>query len=163
MSTIAEKEKVVKTPEITAEVLDLSGKLQKEIKIDREGVGLIDSEAYVNSLPEGITRETIEIIQKHNTTFIAAGLHAFGTKAIDMAKKHDGMTSASLSIATVGKDTIDYNWKRTREVPSPGTSETKTTYGTTTIGVTTHATSNTGELARIKKTLTAQAFAALGN
>ena len=62
------------------------------------GAGNIAADAYVKTLPEGITIETVQKLQDHNAVFFPAVTKALGEESIEAMKKDSTIESVSLSV-----------------------------------------------------------------
>jgi hypothetical protein len=156
-------------PKINDNVQALTAELEKEIKIDTSGVGSIDEATYVKHLTAStdLTKENVESLQAFNTTFIAAGLHAFGNKSIDTIKANKDLERTTLAVPMVGKDAINYVFDKTATVPdrSEGAGEgaTTTKYGQTRASLDIYGASGSrGQLKGVRDQLAADALAAFG-
>jgi hypothetical protein len=124
--------------DINETILDLSSKVGKHFTIDKEGKAAINEHVYVDSAPEGITRESIAAHQEYRDNFVVAATHAAGLAANEVAKKHKGIDEVSFVFPLSGKDTYNLEWQRTKEVPNGIGKDagTKTVFGHTTRGIT---------------------------
>lgn len=149
---------------VHAEVLDLSKVLSKDITI-ADGKATISKEAYVSTLPEGITKEQVETIQKHNGVFYPAVTHAFGEKAIVAMKKDKALDQLTLETPLTGHDHFDITFSRTKTFPNPATpGESVVKYGVVNAQLVTQAArANRGDMNTIRDILAEKALAALGD
>lgn len=145
-------------------VFELSKTLAKEITIT-DGKASITKEAYVNTLPEGITKEQVVAIQGHNEVFYPAITNAFGEKAIAAMKKDKALDSVTLETPLTGRDHFDVTMNRTKTFPNPATpGESVIKYGVVNAKLVTQAArANRGDMNHITDALAEKALAALGD
>ena len=148
--------------DIKPEVLELSKKLKAGITIAKDGNASVEEGLFVKNLPEGITEEQLKQIQTHTGLFIAAAGHAFGGEAIDVMKKNAELQQVSVSIPTVGKDSIDLTFQRERAVPNAGGEGTTTKYGSLSAKVNTYSAGSRGQFLKVKQDLSERAQSAFG-
>lgn len=152
-----------KPREIKAEIVQLADKIKKEITIDGStGVATVPKELYANTLPDGLTVDTIKQLQDHNSQFAAASYMALGEASIPVMKKHKDLDRSTLDIPTVGKDHFSLTFDRSGEVRAPGGGDPKTVYGTGRVAFNMYGTKNRGELSKVRDMLSEKAAAALG-
>lgn len=147
-------------PEIKAEVLELAEKLRKDITVAKNGEGAVPEGFYEKLLPEGVSMDQLKSIQAHNTNLIAAAGLVFGEKSIEVLKSHKDLEQTSLTIPTVGKDNLGFNFTRTRQVPGDGGTVTK--YGSLSVKAETYGTGSRGQLLKVKQQLSEAATSAFG-
>jgi hypothetical protein len=117
--------------EIKQATRDLADRIRKEIKIDpKTGKAEVPADLYVNTLPEGVTKEHVEAVDNHNTLFAAASYLALGEEAIPVFKKHKNLNEVTVEIPTVGKSKFEGIFERSSQVRAPGATEATTKYGT---------------------------------
>jgi len=144
----------------TIDTLAESLKGQIEVK---DGAASIAADAYVKSLPEGVTMEVVKTIQDHNANFFPAATKAFGEKAIEAMKADDKITQLDLTVPMVGDDTFDVSFKKTYEHMDLKTKEMTTSYGGVSASLTVQAARhNRGAMKNIKDDLKSAALAAFG-
>lgn len=119
---------------VKQEVLDLSKKIAEGLTLDKKtGQGEAADDIYTANLPEGLAVETVKAVSDYNTTFVAAGTHAFGNLAIEAMKSTKGLSEANVQIKMFGKDTLGVSVQRTKEYKNPlakeGESGTITKHG----------------------------------
>jgi len=113
------------------EVAALSEQLVKGITVDGKTATATAVETlYKDNLPEGLSMEAVKAVSDYNTTFVAAGTHAFGTVAIDAAKSHKKLEKVSIDIPMGVKDSLSLTFDRRQEIPNRfGNGETIVKYG----------------------------------
>ncbi len=148
--------------DIKPEVLELSKKLKAGITITKDGSASVADGIYEQNLPEGVSMDTLKEIQKHNNTFIAAAAHAFGTEAIGTMKKNAEVSAVSLSIPTVGKDSLDLSIQRERPIPNANGEGTTVKYGSLQAKYNMYGAGSRGQLLKVKQELSEAASAAFG-
>lgn len=138
----------------------LSADLKGQIEV-KEGAATIAADAYVKSLPDGITLDTVKKLQEHNAVFYPAVTKAFGDCAIEAMKADKKLESLDLSVPMVGDDKFDINFKRSYEHMDMATKEMKTSYGGLSASLTIQAARhNRGAMSAVKNDLKAAALAA---
>jgi hypothetical protein len=147
---------------IHAEVLELANKLSNEITV-KDGQMTIAENAYVGTLPEGLTVEKVEELQKHNSLFYPAVTHAFGEKAVEMMKKDKKLMELGLTVPMVGRDHFDLDIKRSKTYPNPQDENAPVTkYGQINAQLVTHAArANRGEMNSVRDMISEMALASL--
>lgn len=143
---------------IKEDVIELSKAIKPHLKITEEpndpsrGLAVIEGDVYVANLPEGVTVDLIKKVQAYDSLFIAGTTHAFGEAGIKHLEKHKGQDRVTLSVPTVGKDTMDFDLRRSSTYPSPQgkPGETITKFASVTAVHTVHGTRNIGDLKKVK-------------
>lgn len=119
MSTTATKPEV-KVPSLKEDVLALSKKIEEAMAIDNNtGIVTTGGDIYETTLPEGITIETVNTIEKHNGDFIAASAHAIGQVAVNAMKDHSALASAETVIKMGGRNELGLTVERERTYRNP--------------------------------------------
>ena len=83
--------------ELQTQINAMAATLAEQIEVNATA-STIAADAYVKTLPEGITLETVQKIQDHNAVFFPAVTKAFGEKAIDAMKKDKKKAGAELDL-----------------------------------------------------------------
>ena len=148
--------------DIKQEVLDLAKLLKAGITIAKDGSASVEEGLYEKHLPEGVTMEQLKEVQKHNNNFIAAAAHAFGDESITIMKKNAEVSAVSLSIPTVGKDSLDLSFQRERSIPNANGEGTNVKYGSLQAKYNMYGTGSRGQLLKVKQELSERATAAFG-
>lgn len=150
--------------ELTKEVLDLSAKITNGLTLDGKVVTPAEG-LYESLLPEGLSMDTLERAQAHDTQVLAAAAHAVGMLAIPAMKKDESLNKITLELPTVGKDTFGVAFDRVRQVRdgAPGDKDAgmKPKYGITTVSVDKYGAGNRGEVGAVKAFLSNEAAEAL--
>lgn len=126
--------------------------LKKSIEIDpKTGEVKIDKDAYVKSLPEGLTAELYSQFADHDTTFAAGAVLAAGEMANELGKKLKA-DKLEFNFPMVGKDSFGFTWHKRRESVNPQNPEEKIVkHGAIgTPAFTIQATKNSGQLAAVR-------------
>lgn len=105
---------------LSKEIIDLSGKLQKELTVDKEGNITPDKDLYSKLLPEGLTMDTVTAVQKHHGNLVAAAAHAVGTIGTKFLEKHSKVTDVHMEKLHMGRDQLRVNLARQANVPGLG-------------------------------------------
>lgn len=138
----------------------LATTLGEQIEI-KEGAATIAADAYVKSLPEGLTLETVKALQEHNAVFFPAVTKAFGEKSIETMKTDTKIEQLDLSVPMVGDDKFDVTFKKSYEHMDMATKEMKTSYGGISASLTIQAARhNRGAMSAIKNEMKAKALEA---
>ena len=151
--------------EIKQATRDLADRIKKDIKIDpKTGKAEVPADLYVNTLPEGVTKEHVEAIDNHNTLFASAAYLALGEEALPVLKKHKALTEVTVEIPTVGKSSFNGIFERSSQVRAPGATESTTKYGTGSMKLDFYGgAQNRGEFKKVKDFLVDKAAAALAD
>jgi len=137
----------------------LATDLRSQIQI-KEGAATIAADAYVKSLPDGLSLETVKKLKEHDAVFYPAVTKAFGEAAIDAMKADKKIESLDLSVPLVEGDKFDINFKRSYEHMDMATKEMKTSYGGLSASLTVQsARHNRGAMSAVKNDLKAKALA----
>ncbi len=148
--------------EIKAQIETLATALAGQIEI-KDGAAVIAADAYVKSLPEGLTLDTVKALQEHNANFYPAVTKAFGEKSIEAMKTDAKLNQLDLSVPMVGDDRFDVTFKRSYEHMDMATKEMKTSFGGVSASLTVQAARhNRGAMGSIKNELKEAALAAFG-
>ena len=126
----------------------------------------IDKDAYVDNLPEGITKEIVEKINEYDTSVASALANTLGLAAIPEIKKNKNLDRVTVTLPTVGKDSFSATFDRERQVPSRDENNkpngTRPSYGVVNVEHTMYGTRNRAQLANVKKMLAEKATSAFG-
>lgn len=129
--------------------------VEKEIKFDKA--------AYVETLPEGITVDTIKQIQEHNSVFFPAVEHAIGTAGNSLMKANDDIVDLKTTVSLVGRDRYEVKQVRMRESVNP---QDRTVvvqkWGAISSNLITHAAEKGAEMGHVRSFLNEEAKAAYG-
>ena len=139
---------IIKTPELKAEIETLSDKLLGGFTIDaKAGTAKASDDMYTSNLPEGLTADIVKNVGEFNTTFVAAGAHAFGKLAINAMKSNSELKKLEVDIPMVGKDNVSYTMERTKDIVNHlGGGETIHKFGVMTATLEMRAGKNSGQL-----------------
>ena len=164
--------------DIKQEVLDLAAKLKSGLPVAKDGTTSSEEGLFEKTVEEGIrahlTKELNDVLpegaplailqagQKHKTTFIAAAGHAFGSNSLDVMKKNAELNQTSVSIPTIGKDSIDLSFQRSVTSPNPAGGEAVTKYGRLSVKVNEYGAGSRGQLLKVKQELSEKAAAVFG-
>jgi len=134
------------------EVHELSCKLKGGMKLDKStGLGEATSSLYEDNLPESLTPEILKEVSDYNTTFIAAGAHAFGELAVEAMSGNKKLERATIDIPMAGKDSIGYSVERHRSYPNHlGNGEPTEKFGIVTSNYQVQAGHNAGQLKKAR-------------
>lgn len=158
-----EKQPVVIKPEI----IELAEKLKADILVNKDGTASVDGEFYQKHLPEGVTPEQIDFLRsmkKHDAKLMAAVGLAFGEKTIKVMEKNSDIQQVVLEVPTIDKDSFDFSFLRSRQVPdrTEGSEGTVTKYGSLSIKVNTYGAGDRGQVAKVRRHLSDKATSAFG-
>lgn len=137
-----------KQAQLNEQVLALSAKLEVGMDLDaKTGVGTEKGNLYNENLPADLTPEVVKSVTNYNTTFVAAGTHAFGKLAVEAMKGNSGLDVATMEIKMGDRDKLSVSTKRveTKTDHLHGGGEV-TKYGVTTTGYEVRAGKNAGQL-----------------
>lgn len=113
---------------LSTEVSALSQKLEKALKVEKDGTITPDKDLYKTLLPEGLTMDSVKAVQKHNSDLTSATAMAVGNLASDFLKKHKDIDEVTLDKFAFGRDFVRGSYKRAAEVSGIGGSS-KTRHG----------------------------------
>lgn len=133
--------------DISAKTIELSEQLKNDVVINDKGIE-VTKDAYEKTLPEGITMDTVQQLQQHDTNFVAAACKAVGEKAFEHMKDNKDVKQMSAQV-NMGNNTLATTIQRERQYPNPE-GGTSTTYGSMTPRITVGATGNRGDLKKVK-------------
>ena len=129
----------------------------------KDGTASIAADAYVKSLPEGISLETVMALQEHNTNWFPGVTKAFGLKAIDAMKQDPALKTLALTVPLVGEDKLDLSFSKEYPYTDTKTKEQKMAYGGLNASLTVQASlHNRGAMGAVKRELKEAALAAFG-
>lgn len=157
--------------QLKPETQKIADAFAKSLKIGevKEGIATatIDQTAYVDNLPDGITREIVEQLNEYDTSVASALAATLGNAAIPEIKKNKNLDKVTVTLPTVGKDSFSATFDRERQVPARNEkgepAGTRPAYGIVNVEHTMYGTRNRAQLAGVKKMLTEKATAAFGN
>ena len=136
-----------KKVELKPEVQEMSEKLRKAIKYDKEGQGTVADGVYTEMLPEGLTEAQVRQVYDHNVNFVAALAHAAGTDSVDLMAKHKNIQETYVKVPMIGRDYAEAIVNRTRETVNPKERDQKIVkHGAVTMNIRQFAGSNAGQL-----------------
>lgn len=117
MSKDKTAEKTTSGPALKDEVLAMSAKLEKAWTVDKKtGAGTPgETNVYEELMPEGVTPEIAKAVGDYNTTFIAAGAHAFGKLSVAAMKSNKALEQTTIEVPMAGKDSVAYTVDRKKE------------------------------------------------
>lgn len=111
--------------ETVAKHRDLANIIKNTLTVD--GTVIKEKEAhlaYNQSLPEGLTPDTVKAVAKHNASFIKAAHVAVGETAAGIFKKDKTVEKVSAHLGyNAPSDSIDFTAERTRVYPNPQAGE----------------------------------------
>jgi len=139
----------VKKQELKSEVQALSDIIGSAISVNaKEGKASITEGIWEANLPEDVTPSIVKSLDNYTTTFVAAGLHAFGKASVDAMKGNKTLDSLSLSVPMIGKNSVDFTVERSKVTHSPKEPTVDILkYGVSTTTLTAHADNrNAGQL-----------------
>ena len=148
--------------ELQTQINTMAATLAEQIEVNATA-STIAADAYVKTLPEGITLETVQKLQDHNAIFFPAVTKALGEESIEAMKKDSSIESVSLSVPMVGEDRFDISFQKKYQYMDTKTKEMKDAFGGVSASLTVQAARhNRGAMGSIKNDLKAQALAAFG-
>lgn len=153
----------IKKPAVHEDILELSGRMAKGIKVDSKAATAVAAEdMYKDNLPTGVTMEVVKAVSEYNTNFVAAGAHAFGQAAVDAMKANKKMDRISVDIPMGMKDQVSYTVDRLKEIPNRfGNGETIVKHGVVTTSYEVRAGKNGGQLKAVRNMISEMAATAL--
>ncbi len=152
---------------VKPEVVVMAEAIKADMKLDaKTGNVEVRKDLYESLLPEGLDKKTVQLVQDHNTLFVAAAGLALGEVAIPAMKKNKDLDRATVSIAATGKDAFNLNFDRSRQVPdrnAEGGAGTRTKYGSLGAEFAFYGSKSRGQMNKIKEHLGAKAADAFGS
>lgn len=145
------------------ETIELSSKIRAAIKsatIDPETGGTkLDKEFIGTILPEGLTVEHLQLVNKFQSQFVPAASNAWGEEVLDFkqANKDNKLNDFTLTVPVVGKDEWVFGYRHAKNVVNPQTKETSVKFGNLSAKYDLYATGDNGEFAKVKELMTARA------
>lgn len=166
MSTTETKElRAIKT-----DIVEIADSIKKDLTIEAPAGGNTVAEGtvaegkYLELLTANtsLTKENLEELQEFNTKVVAGLAYAVGTASNDLMKKNKTLGEVNVVMPTVGKDKMEANYVRTKEVSNgikdeEGKIGRKQAYGKVQVGFTNYATGSRGQYAVVKEHLEAAA------
>lgn len=151
-----------KSPELKADVLTISALFAKTLKVDgKAGTASVADDLYKESLPSDLTIEIVKKVHDHDTTFVAAGIHALGMATIPVMAKNKSLETVALHVPTVGKNSFDFSTDRSKVSRNPQDPENPVTkYAVTSVTITTVAGKNAGQYKAARQFVCEAAFKA---
>lgn len=108
-----------KKSSVNEEVLALSTVIKSGITIDaKAGTAKAADGIYEKNLTEGLSMEIVKAVSDYNTTFVAAGAHAFGEAAVESMKGHKSLDKLTVDIPMGHKDSVTYTVDRSKTMPN---------------------------------------------
>lgn len=145
-------------PSLKQEVLDLSKKLEGAIKIDKKTGDGTSENLYEANLPESLNMDVVKEVSNYNTTFIAAGAHAFGQLAVKAMSSNKDLEKAQIDIPMGHKDNLAINVQRVKEsINHLGDGEKIIKHGVVTVDYDVRSGKNGGELKKARAAIAALA------
>ena len=146
---------------INQTVLDMSEVIMGGLTAD-SNLGVVNSQEdiFEKTLPQDLTMAVVNQVANHNTTFVAAATHAFGTMAMNTMKDNSKLDTVIGSFDMGGDDQLSMIYARSKEMHVPGKDEKITKYGVTNIAYEVKAGKNGGELKKVRAELNELAMAA---
>ena len=146
---------------INQTVLDMSEVIMGGLTAD-SNLGVVNAQEgiFEKTLPQDLTMAVVNQVANHNTTFVAAATHAFGTMAMNAMKDNSKLDTVIGTVNMGGDDTLGMHYTRSKEMHVPGKDEKITKYGVTTVDYTVKAGKNGGELKKVRAELNELAMAA---
>lgn len=144
--------------DIKENIRGLADTIKTELSLSEEGVFSVDAKMFENTLPEGLTMETVKKYQEHTADLVTAAGLALGEAGIDAMKKDKRLDQVSLEF-NAGKDTIGGVFQRSKEVRSGITADAEmmTKYGILNMKVGVNAHANKGSLKKVRAHLSEEA------
>lgn len=123
---------------LSPEMLKLTERLEKVFKIGEGNQINVDKAVYKDLLPEGLTEEDVDRVQRHHANLATAVHIALGHVAAPYMKKHKDVNSIELNMP-LRKDALEAVIERRKEYPGRGEGAEKIVkWGVITAGITTH-------------------------
>lgn len=154
-----------KARKISDNILEMSERISQRLTMDTNtGVADIGDNAFIDMLPEGITKEIVETVYAHTMDMASGALHSLGEAAIPAFINNANLNSVTLSFPIVGKDKIDIEIVRSKDTSYENSSGEKVVgvkYCSSNVKIDQYGLGKRGEMFKIKNLLSAQAEEAL--
>lgn len=123
---------------LSPEILTLASKFEKIFKVGDGGQIAVDKTVYAETLPDGLTMEQVDAVQKHNSNVASAATLALIHNGTRYLAKHKDAKSVEVTMP-IGKDRFESVLDRVKEYPGRGEGAEKVVkYGVVTPGWTTN-------------------------
>lgn len=123
---------------LSPEMQKLTQRLEKEFKVGEGHQINIDKSLYKDLLPEGLTVDDVDRVQRHHANLAAAATIALGHVAVPYLKKHKDVNTVELTMP-LQKDVFEAAFERRKEYPGRGDGAEKIVkWGVVTAGLTVH-------------------------
>lgn len=151
---------------INKDIIELADRISSSLTMDKTtGVAAVPADLYIQLLPEGLTEEAVQMVQTHTVNMTAASLLSLGEAAIPVLKKNAAINHVTLDVPMIGKDKIQLNFERSRQIPytdKDGVATTHPSYGTSNVKIDTYGVGKRGDLKKIREFLISQATESFG-
>ena len=119
------------TVKLSESTVELASKLQVSIDPKTKLPVVAEKDVYQTLLAPRVEIEKAKELKAFDTEITAAGVLALGDAISEYAKKHkkDLPEEFSLTLPTIGRDTIEFTWKKTTNSINPRTKEEVIRYG----------------------------------
>lgn len=125
----------------------------------KDGKITVAENAYVGTLPEGLTEDMVKAVQNHNQVFYPAVTQAFGETAIEAMKKDKKLEQLTVEVPLVGHDHFDLTLNRSRTFPNPAGGDPIQKWGVVNAQLVTQAArANRGDMNSVRDHLSALAL-----
>jgi hypothetical protein len=131
----ASKETTTTKSKINESVLTYAEVLRKSMTVDKKEATVSGHEGvYEATLPEGLTMETVESLDTHNDTFVAAGTLVAGELFVEAMASNKKLDSGSVVYPMGKNNTLSVDVKRLEKFKNhlSGNGEEVTKYGVVT-------------------------------
>lgn len=143
---------------VPAHVIALGAKIAESLSFDSDGIGTLPETFFADTLPEGVTVDSIKLGQEAVLDFgdaLVLGLGDRSTLHMVSAEGKD-LERTSVSVA-VGHDNLKASFDRKVDVRAPGSTETKAKYGASALKLESGVGQRRGNLKKIQEHLVAGA------
>lgn len=113
-------------------VVEMAKQIKSKLEIDdKAGVIHGGSDIYEAMLPEDLDIKTVKKVSDHNALFVAAGMKAVGSTAVELLTKNKSLDRVEGKLQMQGRSHVEYTTDRVHESRNPSNGETTTSYGRT--------------------------------
>lgn len=142
------------TSSVKEEVSNLSEIIKTGLTLDSNGVGsqAEGADLYNKNLPEGLTKDVVKAVSDYNTTFVAAGVQAFGELSVAAMAADKTLDKTSLELPIAHHDTLNVAVQREKTFANrlSGDGADVVKQGVTTVSIDVRGAHKAGELKKAR-------------
>lgn len=138
---------------LSPEIRELADKFKAATKVEKDGTSEVETDVFIDTLKEGITKEIVESVYEHRDNCIRAGQLAAGELFVDAMSKNASLDKGTVVYGLGGSDRLNVTVDRTRTYPGgPGSTDGEKIikYGIISPTIEIESSRNTGDTKRIR-------------